>query len=161
MKSRFFRSYSFELKLASAIKRGLFYDLILGIEGPVDSESGMILNLVHVDALAKQLLQHLAGETWGSPEEALRSLIPVVGEGLKPYPGVNWHTLALRRPERKIEINEAAPHLLREEIHSVIEAQKGDLLREKWVCESKLDGKLESRAESRPGEGAPVFIRSF
>lgn len=60
----FFRSYPFqtELQVAKHGKEGRFFILKVGVTGPVDPESGMMIDLGHLDQAVARLLGSSAGK---------------------------------------------------------------------------------------------------
>ncbi|MES3038454.1 MAG: hypothetical protein V4736_11160 [Bdellovibrionota bacterium] len=73
----------------------------IGIEGPVDPESGMILNLVHVQRIMEDAENH-----WKNPKvltlfSTIDEKFHFLKEALKPFPTVKIKTICLEDAEGK------------------------------------------------------------
>ncbi|MBX3040123.1 MAG: hypothetical protein KF789_05365 [Bdellovibrionaceae bacterium] len=160
MRTRFFRSRQLELFFESPqaqTARGLFFDLVLGLEGPIDAESGMIVNLVRVDEILDQLAQSLRAASWSDEESALRSLFPLLDSlFLKLAPAV-WVEIALRREGSAWSFSgsDRASILVshQERLESVTEGRS----REKIVETAFRGPELVLRSEKRPRGRLKIF----
>ena len=162
MEVSFFRSKQFELMMKSPQDnkvRGLFYSVILGLQGPVDPESGMVLNLVQVDQLMARVQQGLEAKVWESPEAALQAGQSILENLVSPQADLRWLSLMFKRPGWALELRSERPgFFFRTEGRTEMRIEADNLLREYEIEKTVSDQGLEQSIERRPG-GRLALIR--
>lgn len=159
MRTRFFRSRRLELFFESPralSARGLFFDLALGLEGPIDPDSGMIVNLVRVDQILDQLSGHLQARTWAAEEEALRDLFDLLDSSFAKLAPARWVEISLCREGAVWSFSSSDRGSLSVSREERIESVEGTRSREKVIETVSRGPDVILRSEQRPGGSTKI-----
>lgn len=159
MRTRFFRSRQLELFFQSprvVTTRGLFFDLILGLEGSIDPESGMIVNLVEVDRIVGRLSALLQSRAWSDEEEILRDSVGLLDSLFSKVTPAHWVEVSLRRDGSVWTLSASEREGLLVSRTEIVEAVDGTRSREKVIETVFQGGDLILRSERRPGGSVKI-----